>query len=98
MCEVLSAAIGESLLSDYSVDELPDHGEASSDILVDVVLTARIEALEVENRRLKTELSTRKVAYFRIEHIAVNDSLVRFYTGFTSYETCLYWFSWSVST
>jgi len=36
--EALSATIGEPLLSDYSVHELPDHGEASSDIVVDVAL------------------------------------------------------------
>ena len=90
--EALSATIGEPLLSDYSVHELPDHGEASSDIVVDVALTSRIEALEIENRLLKEELSTRKVTYFRIGDIAADDSLVKFYTGFTSYEILLSFF------
>lgn len=38
---------------------------------------------------LKEELSTRKVTYFRIGDIAADDSLVMFYTGFTSYEILL---------
>ena len=43
---------------------------------------------EIENRLLKEEPSTRKV-YFGIGDIAADDSLVKFYTAFTSYEILL---------
>ena len=49
MSKVPSATVGEPLLSDYSVHELP----------VDVALTACIEALEVENRSLCFNVSTK---------------------------------------
>ncbi len=90
MSEPLCASIGEPLLSDYSVHELPC--QEPSDVVIDVALTARIEALEAENKQLKAELSASKDAFFRIETIATDDSLVRLYTGFASYEILLIFF------
>ena len=90
MSEALSATIGEPLLSDYSVHELP--GERASDPVVDLALSTRIELLEAENRQLRAELSSRKSKPFQIEDIAPDDSLVRFYTGFVSYEVLLAFF------
>ena len=104
----LSTPIGEALLSDYSVHELPDSGESfdvdtslscgevstqqqteRQAMVVNTALVARIESLEAENRTLKLKLVSKKPRYFCLEDIAHNDSLVRFYTGFDSYETLL---------
>ena len=87
MSESLSATISEPLLSDYSVHELP--GERASDTVEDLALASRIEFLEAENRQLSTEVGSMKGKPFQIEDIAPNDSLVRFYTGFVSYEVLL---------
>ena len=48
----LSASVGEPLLSDYSVHELPGEGESSRDAVINAALLARIEVLETENRKL----------------------------------------------
>lgn len=100
-----STPIGEVLLSDYSVHELPGSEESmeqsvSGDgrqqqlndrqtMVVNTALVARIESLEAENRSLRMKLATNKPRYFRLEDISNNDSLVRFYTGFYTYETLL---------
>ena len=59
-----------------------------------VALIARIEALEAEVQHLKKELGTVNSAAkpFRIEDIAANDSHIRFYTGFVSYEVLIEFF------
>ena len=45
-----------------------------------------MEYLEAKTKYLRTEFDTRKAPFlFRIEQIAANDSLVKFYTGFASY-------------
>ncbi len=81
----LSASIGEPLLGDCIVHELPGHEESSAgDLVVNTDLMARIEALEAENLNLKRQLESVKPKYFRVEDIESNDPLVRFYTGFTS--------------
>ena len=78
--------------------ELPDVSEgyrSPSDPLL-----ARIEALEVENRVLReitSDMISRAqprpvLTYFRLERIVHDDSLVRFYTGFGSYELILAFF------
>lgn len=58
-------------------------------MVVNTALVARIESLEAENRVLKLKLVFKKPRYFCLEDIAHNYSLVRFYTGFDSYETLL---------
>ncbi len=68
----LSASIGEPLLSDYIVHELPGHEESSAgDLVVNTALLARIEALEAENLKLKRQ--SVKPRYFRVEGIESND-------------------------
>ena len=59
--------------------------------LLNTALVTRIEALEATNRQLCTQLSTHK-RDFRLEHIADDDSLIHFYTGFQSYELLLAFF------
>lgn len=104
----LSTPIGEPLLSDYSVHELPSVSDEScpnslsmsldnmlpneTEVIVNTALVARIEALEAENKALHHKLSSQKPKHFRLENIASNDSLVRFYTGFQSYEILLLFF------
>ena len=103
----MSTPIGEVLLSDFSVHELP--GECSSESAVDTsglsghmadtstqvtvntALVARIEALEAENRLLSSKLSSRQ-NFFRLECIAHSDSLIYFYTGFKSHKLLLAFF------
>lgn len=87
----LSASIGEPLLSDYGVHELPGYDD-NRDIFLDTALAARIESLEAETEHLQSTLSTTKPTYFRIQQISGNDALTRFYTGFASYEILLAFF------
>ena len=86
----LSASIGEPLVSDFSVHELPGY-DGGRDRLVDTALSARIEMLESQMQNIK-DLDSTKIRFFRLETIAGNDSLVRFYTGFISYEILLSFF------
>ena len=58
-------------------------------MVVNTALVARIESLEAENRSLHLKLVNNKPRYFRLQDISNNDSLVRFYTGFYTYETLL---------
>ncbi len=81
--EPMSVSIGEPLISDYRVRELP----FQSDDEPNTVLAARIELLEAETRYLRSLVDVETTPeLFRIERIANNDSLVTFYTGFASYE------------
>lgn len=54
-----------------------------------IINTARIEALEAEKKNLTKKLSCQKPKLFRLEEITDNDKLIRFYTGFDSYDTFL---------
>ena len=102
----MSTPVGEVLLSDYSVHELPsevcesssasnqdttsyDHG---SQVIVNKALLARIEVLESEVAVCRSKLMNQKQKYLRVSDIAHNDSLVRFYTGFQTYEVFLSFF------
>ena len=85
---LLTSSVGEPLLSDYSVHELPGY-EDTCDSLVNTACTTRIEFLENESRYLNSLLLSKKADLFRIDQICRNDSLVGFYTGFASYEILL---------
>ena len=85
---LLTSSVGEPLLSDYSVHELAGY-EDTCDSLVNTACTTRIEFLENESRYLNSLLLSKKADFSRIEQICHNDSLVRFYTGFASYEILL---------
>ena len=82
--KVHTAVAGEQFDTAYQVHELPsiDTVPQSSEVLVNVALLARIEALEAENASLKL---LHKVNHFRVEDIQHSDKLVRFYTGFVSF-------------
>ena len=56
--------------------------------LVHAALTACIEFLEAKNKSLTQQLALPKAA-FRLADIEHNDVLIRFYTGFPSYEILL---------
>ena len=88
--EPMSVTIGEPLLSDYSIHEFPlqDSGKQS-----DTALAARVELLEAETTYLRAQIEMNKVPlHFRIEQIADDSALVRFYTGFASYSLLLNFF------
>lgn len=97
----------EFFLSDYSVHELPsecseesaldtsgisgNYDESSTNVIVHTALVARIEALEIENKALRRQISSESKP-FRLGVIAHSDSLVHFYTGFQSYDMLLTFF------
>lgn len=54
-------------------------------VLFSKALLSRIELLESENKKLQLDLKCQKPKFFRIENISHNE-LVRFYTGFSSFE------------
>ena len=99
----LRTEVGEPLLSDYSIHELPsESGDlflSSSEappphdvsVTVNTAVVARIEALEVEKKTLTSQLAQKK-ARFCIESISHNDSLIHFYTGFHTYALLLAFF------
>ena len=94
--ELFSEDTGETTAQDKSMDvntgEVDDNRGDNSvktcevNTLVSVALTAHIEMLEAENRRLHKSIGASKLKPFlQIEHIAHDDKLVRLYTGFISY-------------
>ena len=88
--EPMSVSIGEPLLSDYSIHELP---EQNSDKESSTALAARVELLEAETTYLRSQIGSNKVPlYFRIEQISGDSAFVRFYTGFASYSLLLNFF------
>ena len=94
----LYAPIGEPLLSDYSMHEIPsESGDsvlspsegvppvADVQVTVNAALIAQIEALEVQKKDLKYQLASKKCRHFRVEEVSHDDSLIHFYTGFQTY-------------
>ena len=86
--EPMTALVGEQLLGDYQVIDLPDDGStaqacSADQPLVTTAILARIEFLEAECSRLQNSES--KILHFRIDHIKHDDCLVSFYTGFPSF-------------
>ena len=82
----LTASIGEQLLTNYDVHELPGASTvAESDKrIVNTGMLARIEYLDTKLDRLK--LTNEEKPHFRLEQIANDDDLIRFYAGFLSYD------------
>ena len=85
--QLQTVMIGEQLLeSDYLVHELPTGNDETTDDCskaINTAFLARIEMLEVENDKLKSQGKEQK--FFCMECIAHDDNLVCFYTGFISY-------------
>ena len=79
--KVHTAVAGEQFDTAYPVHELPsvDTVPQSSEVLVNVALLVRIEALDAS---LKLP---HKVNHFLVEDIQHSDKIVRFYTGFVSF-------------
>ena len=93
--EPMTALVGEQLLDDYQVIDLPYDGSTTQACSVDqplvtTVLLARIEFLESECSRLQN--CERKVQHFGIDQIKHDDCLVSFYTGFPSFAIFLEFF------
>ena len=92
--EPMTVFMGEQLLDDYRVIDLPEDPsttEASlssaDEGLVNTALLARIEFLEAECTRLQK--SDRKQQHFGIDEIKQDDHLIHFYTGFPSFAILL---------
>jgi len=60
--------------------------ESDAQITVNAALLARIELLEQEITTLKQELQKKEKNPFQVEDIMHDDSLVKLYTGFPSFE------------
>ena len=94
--EPMTALVGEQLLGDYQVIDLPDNGStaqassAADQPLVTTALLARIEFLEAECSRLQNSAS--KILRFGIDQIKHDDCMVSFYTGFPSFAIFLAFF------
>ena len=94
--ETMTALVGEQLLGDYQVIDLPDNGStaqassAADQPLVTTALLARIKFLEAECSRLQD--SANKILRFEIDQIKHDDCLVSFYTGFPSFAIFLAFF------
>ena len=91
--EPMSVAIGEPLLSDYCVHELPSEGDSKES---GTALTARLEYLEAKTMHLRGHINAKQgPLLFRIEQVAENDSLVKFYSNFASY-ALFFQVSWTI--
>ena len=91
--QVHTTVAGEQFHSDYQVHELPSMDappSCSAEVVVNTALLARIEALEAEHARQRTQQKDKN--YFRLEDIQHDDKLVRFYTGFVSFMVFLAFF------
>ena len=91
--EPMTVSIGEQLIDNYQVTELPDDGcstatSSSQQHLVGTALLARIEFLEAQLENLKST-DHKKSQPFTIDLIKHNDHLVSFYTGFPSFDLFL---------
>ena len=94
--EPMIALVGDQLLDDYQVTDLPDDGSTTQACSVDQPLVttaqvARIEFLECEYSR--SQNCERKDQHFVIDQIKHDDHLVSFYTGFPSIAIFLAFFS-----
>lgn len=97
--DVMLVSAGEELVSDYQIHELPQkllRDDDSSDtddngLENTVALKAHIEFLEAEKKMNNKQLESisSKPQYFRLEEVSGDDNLMRFYTGFISYEVFL---------
>ena len=88
---------GEAYFSDYQVHVVPSDDSSLSlphvlesntqaSVVVQTGLLSRIELLEARINELTKKSSHKKPVCFGLEIIAEKDMLIRFYTGFQSYE------------
>ena len=84
----LKASIGEQLFTEYKVHDLPGTSYSEKEVINRALLSC-IEYLESKNQKLKETVGCQKTKYFRLEDVVHDDSLIRFYTGFPSYEVLL---------
>lgn len=81
---------GESMFSDSSITESSfrsDINESSYTTDSTTALAARVEFLEAETKYLRSKMNTKaKPQHFRVELISSSDSLVKYYTGFVSFQ------------
>ena len=87
----LADVSGESCPESCSVSsrDIDNQQQNETQVIVSTALVACIESLEAENQALQRKLSSHKPKRFCLEMISHDDSLVRFYSGFQSYEILL---------
>lgn len=88
------ANVGEQLITDYQVYEIPEEHIDSACETNTAAMLDQIKTLEKGNNELtkKLDFFTKEKVYFKITDIAENDKLVKLYTGFQSYEILLAFF------
>ena len=69
-----------------------DNSNSDTSVLVNKALLSRIEYLEAEIKSL-THSSESHITPFRVECISCDDKLVKFYTGFSTYDVFMEFFS-----
>ena len=75
------------MLNDDNIHELPGEKDVSSDPVINVVLTARIEALEAENNKLKKLLDSPKPKYLKLEAVRtiLASLLMKYFLQYSSF-------------
>ena len=92
--EPMTVSVGEQLIDNYQVTELPDDGSttatsSSQQHLVETALLTRIEFLEAQLERLQDDKKSTDLKPFSIDQIKQDDHQVSFYTGFPSFAVFL---------
>ena len=88
-CLSSDGGTGSSLVSEMSANET---SMDNVQVTVNSALTSHIEQLKAENLKLHNELTTAKLAPFRIECIRHDNALITLYTGFPSYDVFMAFF------
>ena len=92
--EPMTVSVGEQLIDNYQVTELPDDGSttatsSSQQHLVETALLARIEFLEAQLEKLQNDKKSTDLKPFSVDQIKQDDHQVSFYTGFPSFAVFL---------
>ena len=90
----MTVSVGEQLIDNYQVTELPDDrsttaNSSSQQHLVEIALLACIEFLESQLEKLQNDKKSTDLKPFSVDQIKQDDYQVSFYTGFPSFAVFL---------